>query len=275
MKGAADRAAVSPQGRRRPARDRPSVSAARRAARAARSGALSRSCGLAVLIGARHLAARTQGLEGRSDRDAERRGSGERRSSCRRRANGRALDREQAEFTPRAASRAAFLDGGDALVYTGGSALRDDVKGAGYFVFSAGATGRRQRGRGQSRLRAESRKASGSAGPAAALRDRRRCCAGRSAVAGSSPTDDAAGDVWYRARPSRRWRAPRAGATVAPFYVEQEAPVPPGGCRSRRRSTSHCRNNHLQYALTWYRPGGRADRRFCRWRGSDVGRRSA
>ena len=39
---------------------------------------------------------------------------------------------------------------------------------------------------------------------------------------------------------------------VAPFYVEQEAPAPPGGLPHPAVSEVHLRDEHLQYALTWY-----------------------
>ena len=40
--------------------------------------------------------------------------------------------------------------------------------------------------------------------------------------------------------------------TVAPFYIEQEAPVPPGGLPHPAPLKVHLRNDHLQYAITWY-----------------------
>jgi cytochrome oxidase assembly protein ShyY1 len=39
---------------------------------------------------------------------------------------------------------------------------------------------------------------------------------------------------------------------VAPFYIEQEAPVPPGGLPHPAQLTVRLRNDHLQYALTWF-----------------------
>ena len=40
--------------------------------------------------------------------------------------------------------------------------------------------------------------------------------------------------------------------TVAPFYIEQEAPVPPGGLPHPAPLKVQLRNDHLQYAITWY-----------------------
>jgi surfeit locus 1 family protein len=39
---------------------------------------------------------------------------------------------------------------------------------------------------------------------------------------------------------------------VAPFFIEQEAPPPPGGLPKAGPVQPRLPNNHLQYALTWY-----------------------
>ena len=39
---------------------------------------------------------------------------------------------------------------------------------------------------------------------------------------------------------------------MAPFYVEQESPVPPGGLPQPGKLVVRLRNEHLQYAVTWY-----------------------
>jgi cytochrome oxidase assembly protein ShyY1 len=41
-------------------------------------------------------------------------------------------------------------------------------------------------------------------------------------------------------------------AAVAPFYVEQESPVPPGGLPQPGKIVVNLPNNHLQYVVTWY-----------------------
>jgi cytochrome oxidase assembly protein ShyY1 len=40
--------------------------------------------------------------------------------------------------------------------------------------------------------------------------------------------------------------------SVAPFYVEQETPTPPGGLPQPGKLTVSLPDNHLQYALTWF-----------------------
>ena len=41
-------------------------------------------------------------------------------------------------------------------------------------------------------------------------------------------------------------------ATKAPFYIEQEAPVPPSGSPRPGKLKTNLPNNHLEYALTWF-----------------------
>ena len=134
----------------------------------------------------------------------------------------------------------------DALVYTSGSALRDDVKSPGYFVF------------------APARLADGSR----AVVDRGYVpdktypqLAGSQDIVGvlrwpEAPpwfisSHDAAGDVWY-VRDQRAMAEYKGWGAVAPFYIEQEAPVPPGGIPHPARLSVRLRNEHLQYAITWY-----------------------
>ena len=50
----------------------------------------------------------------------------------------------------------------------------------------------------------------------------------------------------------RRWRGCKGWGAVAPFYIEQEAPVPPGGLPHPAPLKVQLRNEHLQYAITWY-----------------------
>src|SRR5207244_11553920 len=62
---------------------------------------------------------------------------------------------------------------------------------------------------------------------------------------------DATGDVWMVRDPAAMAQRKGWGA-VAPFYIEQEAPVPPGGLPHPAPLKVHLRNDHLQYAVTWY-----------------------
>ncbi len=134
----------------------------------------------------------------------------------------------------------------DALVYTSGSALRDDVKAPGYFVFAAGRLPGGQHvvvNRGYVKERGYPAQT----GPAEIVGYLRW-------PEGSSPfvTDrDDKADVWYL-RDHRDMARVRGWDNVAPFYVEQEAPVPPGGVPHPASLRPNLPNHHLQYALTWY-----------------------
>ena len=66
-----------------------------------------------------------------------------------------------------------------------------------------------------------------------------------------TPADEPNNNLWFAARPAAI--AAAKGLTgVAPFYVEQESPVPPGGLPKPGKLKVTLPDNHLQYALTWY-----------------------
>ena len=54
-----------------------------------------------------------------------------------------------------------------------------------------------------------------------------------------TPHDDPARNLWFARDPAAIASAKRLGS-VAPFYIEQEAPVRPAACRTRARSRSTC-----------------------------------
>jgi cytochrome oxidase assembly protein ShyY1 len=149
------------------------------------------------------------------------------------------------EFT-RVRVRVQFLKQSDALVYTSGSAIRDDVKTAGYFVFSPalGPDGKQLVvNRGYVPARAY---------PAAG---------GVIEIVGAvrfpeQPSwfvnaHDAAGDIWTVRAPDLMAKV-KGWGQVAPFYIEQESPVPAGGLPHPAPLKIMLRNEHLQYAITWF-----------------------
>jgi cytochrome oxidase assembly protein ShyY1 len=142
--------------------------------------------------------------------------------------------------------RADFAGAKDALVFTAGSAIRDDVKGPGYFVFSLARVPGGQGvviDRGFTATRTY---------PAAQ---------GPQEIVGTvrwpekplwfAAPHDQAGEVWT-VRDQRLMAEQRGWGAVAPFYIEQEAPVPAGGVPHPARLKVELPNNHLQYAITWY-----------------------
>jgi len=169
------------------------------------------------------------------------------------------LDRSEHEFR-RVAFRAEFLPGKtpqqrdrETRLFTSGSALREDVKAPGYFVFAP-----------------------------ARLADGRLVVVDRGYVQNERPTADTPlverpegpqeivgvirwpeepglfandysryDDLWFVRDPAAMAQRNGWGA-VAPFYIVQEAPVPTGGVPRPGGLTIKLRNDHLQYALTWY-----------------------
>jgi surfeit locus 1 family protein len=70
-----------------------------------------------------------------------------------------------------------------------------------------------------------------------------------------TPADDPAHNLWFTRDPAAIAAAKGLDAkafTVAPFYIEQEAPTPPGGLPQPGKLVVALPDNHLQYALTWY-----------------------
>jgi surfeit locus 1 family protein len=66
-----------------------------------------------------------------------------------------------------------------------------------------------------------------------------------------SAADDVTNGIWFTRDP-RAMAEARGWQNVAPFYVDQEAPVPPGGWPRPGKLTVHLRDTHLQYAITWF-----------------------
>jgi surfeit locus 1 family protein len=148
---------------------------------------------------------------------------------------------------------AQFDHASEALVYGAASAFRPDVSGPGYWVFTParladGSLVMVNRGFvPEDRKDAKSRADGQVSGPIeiiGALRwpDTRHWF---------TPNDDVAHNLWFNRDPHAIAAAKALGA-VAPFFVEMEAPVPPGGLPSPGKIAVNLPDNHLQYAITWY-----------------------
>jgi surfeit locus 1 family protein len=153
---------------------------------------------------------------------------------------------------------AQFDHAAEALIYGAASAFRPDVSGPGDWVFTPArlADGRIvivnrgfvPEGRTNSKSRAEGQVA-GPVTITGALRwpDTRHWF---------TPKDDAAHNLFFNRDPQAIAAAKGLDANglgaVAPFYVEQEAPVPPGGLPRPGKIVVNLPNNHLQYVITWY-----------------------
>jgi surfeit locus 1 family protein len=162
------------------------------------------------------------------------------------------LDAAHDEFT-KATFRAAFENDREALVFAGASAFRPDVSGMGYWVFtparlSDGARVVVNRG---FVLEANKDPATRAAGLVTTPVEIIGVLRWPEHAGAFTPAGDPARNLWF-ARDQLAIAAAKGWGNVAPFYVEQEAPTPPGGLPQPGKLTVNLPNNHLQYALTWF-----------------------
>jgi surfeit locus 1 family protein len=164
------------------------------------------------------------------------------------------LDRASEEYR-RVTFRAEFDNSREAFVFAAASAFRPDVADAGPGVWvltparlaDGGIVivnrGFVPDGRQDTKTRAPG-ELSGPVDIAGALRwpDARHWF---------TPNDDPAHNLWFTADPASIAGA-RGLLNVAPFYVEEETPVPPGGLPQPGKLAVNLPDNHLQYALTWF-----------------------
>ena len=162
------------------------------------------------------------------------------------------LDPQNDEFS-HVKFTATFDHANEALVYAVPSAFRSDVSGLGYWVFTParladGGIVMVNRGFVPEAQKNPASRAQGQvSGPIVLTGIMRwpeapgcsRRARSRTKICGS---------------PAIRWRwlRRRVSDAVAPFYLELEAPAPPGGLPHPAVSEVHLRDEHLQYALTWY-----------------------
>lgn len=66
-----------------------------------------------------------------------------------------------------------------------------------------------------------------------------------------TPNDEPEKGLWFARDPAAMAVAKHWG-TIAPFYIDQEAPPAPGGLPKVGPLRAALPNNHLQYAVTWY-----------------------
>jgi surfeit locus 1 family protein len=164
------------------------------------------------------------------------------------------LDRKAVEYH-RVRFTAQFEHAKEALVFAAPSNFRPDVEGPGYWVFTParladGSVVIVNRG-----FVPDSRK-----GPRSRPQGQ---TAGAIEIVGAlrwpeerhwfTPSDEPAKNLWFASDPQAIAAAKGLDkGAVAPFYVEQESPVPPGGLPKPGKLVVSLPDNHLQYALTWY-----------------------
>lgn len=150
---------------------------------------------------------------------------------------------------------ATFDPAQEAYVYTNGSALRKDVSGIGYWVMSparlpGGGTVVVNRGFVPESLKEPGARPAMASGPldiVGALR-------WPEPPGLFTPAGDPGRNTWYARDhvPIAALKGWAPGGALAPFYIEQESPVPAGGAPKPGRLVPHLTDNHLQYAVTWY-----------------------
>jgi surfeit locus 1 family protein len=162
------------------------------------------------------------------------------------------LDSDSDEFR-RVTFTAEFLQAQEALIYSAGSALRPDVSGVGYWVMTParlpdGSTIMVNRGFvPEARKSTDTRREGQVAGPVEIIGVMRW----PEARGAFTPADNPGGNLWF-ARDPAAIAATKGVGPVAPFYIEQEAPSPPGGLPKVGTLRINLPNNHLSYAVTWF-----------------------
>lgn len=162
------------------------------------------------------------------------------------------LDQARDEYR-RVAFSAEFLPGQEALVYSAGSSLRPDVKGPGYWVFAparlaGGGIVVIDRGFVPLDHKEPSTRPQGVLAGSVDIVGIMRWPETRGMF---TPADDPQSNVWYLRDP-KAMAVAKKWASAAPFYIDQESPVPPGGWPKPGKLEVTLPDNHLQYAITWF-----------------------
>jgi surfeit locus 1 family protein len=168
------------------------------------------------------------------------------------RANWERLVAEGNEYT-RVTFPAEFLEGQEAYAYTAGSSLRADVEGQGFWVFAparlaGGSIVLINRGFVPTDRKNPSTRTEGIPRGSVDIVGYLRWPEARGMFA---PADEPQNNLWYVRDPKAMAEAHK-WTIAAPFYIDQEAPMPPGGLPKPGKIEVKMPNNHLQYALTWF-----------------------
>ena len=148
---------------------------------------------------------------------------------------------------------AAFVPGAEALVYAGSSALRSDVSGPGYWVLApvrlpAGGLVVINRGFVPEGRQDSATRSGGEIAGNVELVGVMRWPEPRGTF---SPKDQLERNLWFVRDPVAIASA-KGWGDAAPFLIELESPQPPGGLPRAGALKVNLRNEHLQYAITWY-----------------------
>lgn len=157
------------------------------------------------------------------------------------------MTRDNSEFRRVTLRADAVADAKAIYLYTGASALRTDVKQPGYFVFSPARLPDGQIVVVNRGYLPVDRKGA----PLAGIADITGYIRWPESPGWFMTEHDAKGDIWFVRDPAAMAKA-RGWGAVAPFYIDQEAPVPPQGLPRPGPLTVKLKNDHLGYAITWF-----------------------
>src|SRR6185437_1706696 len=174
------------------------------------------------------------------------------------------LNAQKDEFR-RVHFKATYGGGADAMVYSSGSAVRDDVSGPGTWAFvparlsdggiivvNAGFVQNTMQDRTQ-QDRAVARLVTGEA---ADLVGYIRFPEGAGLL---TPSPNVEKRLWFARDHLAMARAlgwGDGGTRIAPFYIDLEQPVPPSGIPKPGPLHVHLKDDHMQYAITWFALAG-------------------
>ena len=165
---------------------------------------------------------------------------------------------------------ATYAKLGDAMVYGSGSAVRNDISGPGTWAFLParlpdGGTVVINAGFVQNTMQDRPQQ------------DRavRRLVTGEpvmltgyirfpEAAGFLTPSEDPAKRLWFT-RDHLAMARSLGWGKVAPFYIDLERPVPPGGIPKPGPLEAHLKADHLQYAITWFALAGAVGIAFFVW----------
>ena len=184
-----------------------------------------------------------------------------------------ALAPDRDEFR-RVSFAAVYQSAPDAMVYSSGSAVRDDISGPGTWAFmparlptgetvviNAGFVQNTMQDRGQ-QDRAVTRLVTGEP---VTLSGYIRF---PEAAGMLTPPENLAKRLWFTRDHLAMARAlgwGGDGRPVAPFYVDLEQPVPASGIPKPGPLQVHLKDDHLQYAITWFTLAGAVMTAFGVW----------
>lgn len=181
----------------------------------------------------------------------------------------RSLAPERDEFR-RVRFKATFGAGSDAMVYSAGSAVRDDVSGPGTWAFmparlAGGSTIVVNAGFVQNTMqdRAEQDRDVGRLVTGSAI-DLTGYIRFPEHAGLLTPAANAAKRLWF-ARDHLEMARTLGWGEVAPFYIDLEQPVPPNGIPKPGPLQVHLKDDHLQYAITWFTLAGAVAIAFVVW----------